>query len=100
MAGHMVARADGDIAAPLICRKIPARSEKKSGAIMEARSRRNIVSGRGGTVYSIDGIWQRSPFRVLAGGLNRRHVRARVPAFHIRRNSLIPQMKSGVALEA
>jgi hypothetical protein len=96
----MVARVHGDIAAPLICRKIVGRSQKKSGATMEARSRRNIVSGRGGTVYSIKAIWQLSPFRVLAGGLIRRHVPDRAAVSRVRSKLLIPQMKSGVALEA
>jgi hypothetical protein len=99
----MVARADGQIAAALIHRKI-----LRGGAVAPKEKRRDhggpiapqYVSGRGGTVYSIKAIWQLSPFRVLAGGLIRRHVPDHAAIPRIRSNSLIPQMKSGVALEA
>jgi hypothetical protein len=100
---HMVARPDGQIAATLNYRKIPW-----GGAAVPKEKRRDhggpiapqYVSGRGGTVYSIKAIWQLSPFRVLAGGLIRRHVPGHAAIPRIRSKSLIPQMKSGVALEA
>jgi len=48
--------------------------QKKKRAIMEARSRRKYISGRGGPWCSSKGIWHRPPVGALAGGLIPRHV--------------------------